>query len=285
MELLRKMQAGEFLVSVQIDPPDSVSLDIFKQSVGSLMKAGVNLVDVNSRRRSKHDPVLLSIALRAMGLDVIPHLTTRDATVDSLIKQMTTLHEQFDIHDHLIIRGDRYTSSQKSFLGTPDAMYISEALAHISFQLREENDLDISLGAAVNQNRSGEKEVIQAKEQAGVNFFMSQPVFSQQQIKDLVTFYRNSASRPLLIGIWPLLHLTTVEKIRQGRIDGVILPDEIYNEALTQPVDDKVRQWGIQKAADLIEQIRQERIAQGVYIVAPLRQPIQLIDLLLKVLH
>jgi len=147
--------------------------------------------------------------------------------------------------------------------------------------------MDLSLAAAVNQNTtdlSKEAERIKSKEDAGADFFMSQPVFSKDQIFELCNFFRAYSKKPLMVGIWPITSLKTARLIREKKIEGVIMPTEIYNECERIGAESSFRlnERCISLALDLIEYIRSSTSANGVYIVAPLRNPQNLLPLLEK---
>ena len=90
--LLERIKEREFLVSVQLDPPRISNIDDFKRSLIRLKKAGVKLVDINSSRKLSHDSIQLSVFLAQMGFEVIPHVTTRDSSINGLMNQILSAY-------------------------------------------------------------------------------------------------------------------------------------------------------------------------------------------------
>lgn len=281
-ELLARMQDGEFLKSVQIDPPKTNSPEELFSDVELLKQAGVKIVDVNASRRLSFDSIQLASSLTHVGLQVIPHVTTRDGSLPGLLNKILAAYALSDIRDFLVVSGDPYDPSNNDTNGLfqKDSLCV---IKEIDSQLRNSQlALNLTLGAAVNQNTDHaiEGERVEAKVRVGADFFMSQPIFTPQQAEYTYRFYRQHANKPLVIGVWPLTHLRTVENIRGNKVVGVNIPDEIYEEALSHKNDPlALRTWGIQKASELVRFAEESGVAQGVYIVAPLKKPGQLIDL------
>src|SRR5665213_146596 len=85
--LWRKLQAGEFVLSVEIDPPKGISLDRVFEQVDKVVATGrVDAIDVNSGTLARvgMDAMMVAGALEARGVETIPHLTTRDLNLIGL---------------------------------------------------------------------------------------------------------------------------------------------------------------------------------------------------------
>ena len=289
--LVERMLAGEFVVSVQIDPPDKEEVADFKAKLKALKNAGVKLLDINSSRRISDDSIHLAAEIRRMGFEVIPHVTTRDSSINGLLNQIRAAARWNKVENFLIITGDPYEPEKAIFpsKGVFQADAVG-ALELLNKYLRkcDEGDLRVNFAAAVNHNEpdiSLEGERLIQKQINGTDFFMSQPVFCESEAKKLFGFYNAYSTRPLMMGIWPLVSKRTILAIKRGNIVGVVLSDEVYSEA--EPfLDDEeaLTDWGLGKAQKLIELIRHEGYAQGVYIVAPSRNPLLLLDILPKIL-
>lgn len=289
--LVERMMEREFIISIQIDPPARNTLAKFNETIEKLIEAGVRVVDINSSRRISHDSIQLSVALTQRGLETIPHVTTRDSSINGLVNQIFSAHAWGNVQNFLIILGDPYEAEQAimPFMGvfqTNAAGAIEKFDEHL--RRDEKIALDITLAAAVNQNAKPldqEGRRLEAKEAAGADFFMTQPVFNESQARQLFSFYHKHVSKPLLVGIWPLVHARTIKAIHDGRIVGVEIPDELYKEGnFYKGNDERLQQWGLEKAYKLIELIRRSGKAQGVYIVAPFRNPLLMLDLFTKIL-
>ena len=86
-KLWKKIQAGEFVVSVEIDPPKGISTERILEQVGHVMSDGrVDAIDINSGTLARvgMDALVLAGALEAHGYQTVPHLTSRDANIIGL---------------------------------------------------------------------------------------------------------------------------------------------------------------------------------------------------------
>src|SRR5262249_5215634 len=81
-ELERLLDTGEFVVSVQLDPPLGGSAAGLLDAAGRIAESGLaHVVDVNDnpRARARMSGVMASVAIqRAAGIETVPHLTPRD---------------------------------------------------------------------------------------------------------------------------------------------------------------------------------------------------------------
>lgn len=281
-ELLMRMQDGEFLKSIQIDPPKTDSAQELFSDVEQLKQAGVRVVDVNASRRLSFDSIQLATSLTHVGLQVIPHVTTRDSSLPSLLNKVLAAYALSGIQNFLVVSGDPYDPaiSDANSIFQRDSLHV---LKEIDSHLRNSQlALNLTLGAAVNQNADHDIEGkrIEAKVRAGADFFMSQPVFTPEQAELTHQFYQQHANKPLVMGVWPLTYLRTVENIWQNKVTGVIIPDEVYEEALGFRDDPSgLRDWGIRQTSELIRFVEESGFAKALYAVAPLKNPGQLIDL------
>src|SRR6267143_3033645 len=83
----KKLQAGQFSVCVEIDPPKGLSLDrIFEQVDKVMASEKVDAIDINSGAMARvgMDALIVAGALEARGVETVPHLTTRDQNIIGL---------------------------------------------------------------------------------------------------------------------------------------------------------------------------------------------------------
>ena len=111
-KLMSSIIKGEFIISIQIDPPRKKKLDEFNKMIDDLMAAGVGVVDINSSRSLSHDSIQLAVALAQKGLKAMPHITTRDSSINGLANQIFAAYSWGNVDDFLLIAGDPYESSK-----------------------------------------------------------------------------------------------------------------------------------------------------------------------------
>ena len=289
--LALRMKKGEFITSIQLDPPasDSKSIEDFSNEVAILKENGVNLVDVNdSRREGSMDPMQLATHLSHNEMEVIPHITSRDTTVNGLWGQISAAYTYHNIRNVLVVTGDPY--DHKPLDGKGRGVFQTRSIGIIKTIDKKRKDTDhplnLTIAAAVDQNahdltKEGRKTI--AKEHAGADYFMSQPVFSKAQAEQLREFYGQYSDKPLLVGIWPPAAVRTVDNIHSGKIKGVVIPETIYEKANKfREKPDDLKKWAMEHVEDIMSYVKEKKIGQGVYIVAPLRKPSSIVNLTKK---
>ena len=259
----------EFVISSQIDPPlitNFEDLVLFDEEIAEIAEAGVEVIDINSRSKLSLDSLCLAeryVGAEGFGLEVVPHVRVRGEDQLSLAKQILTAYTLAGITDYLLVTGDPLINAVEAQGVFPSAI---EGIKLVDENLRRSNlDLHITLGAAINQNAKDinvEEKKTREKINAGTDFFMSQPVFNKEQVIQTDRFYKSATDGkpPLMMGLWAVTSHGIEEKIRSGKIDGVVMPEEVED-----PVE-------------LVKFIKEEKMAQGIYLVAPLRKPGQLVN-------
>src|SRR5262249_42529704 len=107
--LQRKLRAQEFVVSVEIDPPRGGTAHAMLELARALQDSGhVDVVDVddNPRARARMSGLMASATIeRVVGLETIPHLTPRDASIAGLESMLLGAHAE-GIRNVLAVTGD-----------------------------------------------------------------------------------------------------------------------------------------------------------------------------------
>lgn len=286
--LLERIWAEEFVVSIQLDPPISSHFTPFADMVKELMKHGVDTVDINSSRRTSYDSLQLAAELARWGLEVIPHVTTRDSSMNGLVNQLLAAHSISRVRHALVITGDPYEGSRPAMVESRGVFQTDSVgaleLFRTHFKESQKAILDFTFAAAVEEYLPRDSDRMKAKIAAGAEFFMSQPVFNVEDAKQFMKEYRRASSAPVLVGIWPLTSWKTVEAIYNGRIPGVLISanDHAYAEGLKDD-EEKLAEWGFEQAEKVVKFLREHTKADGVYIVAPSRNPLTVLKLFKKI--
>jgi methionine synthase / methylenetetrahydrofolate reductase(NADPH) len=282
--LVSRMKKGEFIVSIQLDPPKAEHFEELLTAVSKLKTNGVTVFDINSSRRDCMDAFDVAARIsRDKNIEIVPHITARDAGLTPILQQIKDEYTEHNIKNVLVVTGDRYKPLEDG-TADPRNIFQTKSVGIISSINKYLNPVEknITIAAAVNHNEKNvKKEVnrLRAKDRQGADFFMSQTVFDIDQAQNAHNFYAENSDKPLLIGIWPITKITTMDNIRNGNIKGVELSDETYREAETLRDNPKaLHNWGIDKAVQTAKYIKENALAQGVYVVAPLRQPAELVD-------
>ena len=287
-ELARMLDDEEWVVSVQLDPPLGGNHRGMLEVARGLKEGGTGLVDINDNAtaRAGMSALMLSVAIeRTTGLETIPHLTTRDASVLGLESQLLGAHAE-GIRNVLAVTGDPpevgdYPGSRGVY--EVDAIGLVQLMAHLN-RGEDYNGRSIDaatsfhIGVAVNPSADDmelEVERYRRKIDAGAHFAMTQIVFDLDYLDRFLDRLGGESPIPVLVGIFPVWSHPLALRLH-NEVPGIIVPDEVQ-EALREAGPDGPR-VGMAIAQELIEASRER--AAGVYLVAPFKRPLGVLELL-----
>jgi methionine synthase / methylenetetrahydrofolate reductase (NADH) len=286
--LSRMLADEEWVVSVQLDPPLGGSHRGMLEVARGLEHAGAALVDINDNAtaRAGMSALMLSVAIgRSTGLETIPHLTTRDATVLGLESMLLGAHAE-GIRNVLAVTGDPpevgdYPGSRGVY--EIDSIGLVQLMSHLNrgedFNGRSiDAATSFHIGVAVNPSADDldlELERYRRKIDAGAHYAMTQILFDLEYLDRFLDRLGGESSIPILVGIFPVWSHPLALRLH-NEVPGIIVPDEVQ-EALRDAGPDGPR-VGMEIAQDLIEASRSR--AAGVYLVAPFKRPLGVLELL-----
>ncbi len=288
-ELARLLDAGEFVVSVQLDPPLGGNAEALVDAARKVKESGrAQIVDVNDnpRARARMSGLIASIAIEQQaGIETVPHLTPRDSTIAGLESLLLGAHAQ-GIRNVLAVTGDPPEAGDYPGTG---AVYDVDAIGLVELLTRFNEGEDFHRrsidaqtaffpGVAVNPTADDldlELRRFEQKVAAGARFAMTQIVFDLSYLETLLARLGGSSPIPLLVGVWPIRSYELAVRVH-NETPGILVPDHIqqrYRDAGTNAAE-----VGIELARELIAAVRE--LAAGVYVVAPFRQPLGVLDVL-----
>jgi homocysteine S-methyltransferase len=286
--LAAALREGEFIVSVQLDPPLGGSARGLLEVAAELERSGlVRFVDVNDNAtaRAGINALMVSSAIeRATGLETIPHLTTRDSSVLGIESQLLGAHSE-GVRNVLAITGDPpevgdYPGSQGVY--EIDSIGLTRLIGSLNrgedFNGRPiDAPTSFFVGVAVNHNADDpEAEVarFRAKVEAGARFAMSQIAYDLDAI-DRFAALAGGWGVPVLVGVFPLTSYRLALRLH-NEVPGIVVPQALQ-DAL-EHAGANAAEIGMAHARELIDAAR-ERF-DGVYVVAPYRRPLSVLELL-----
>ena len=288
-ELARKLRAGEAVVSAQLDPPLGGNVDGLIEVARTLRDSGlVDVLDVNdnSGARAAVNALMVSAAIeRACEIETIPHVTTRDSTILGLESMLLGAHAE-GIRNVLAVTGDPpevgdYPGSRGVY--EVDSIGLVELLARLN-QGEDFNGKAIDaptsffIGVAVNPTADDlelELERFARKIDAGAEFAMTQLVFDLAHLDRLIERLGGRSPIPMLVGIFPLSSHRLALRFH-NELPGIVVPEPLQKEL--RDAGANAADVGMAYARELLEGVRERGL--GVYIGAPFRRPLAIIDLL-----
>jgi homocysteine S-methyltransferase len=287
-ELERLLAAEEFVVSVQLDPPLGGSSTGLVDAARRIGESGLaQLVDVNDnpRARARMSGLMASVAIqRLAGVEVVPHLTPRDSTVTGLESLLLGAHAE-GVRNVLAVTGD--APEQGDYPGT-GAVYDVDSIGLVELMSKLNEGVDFHgraidaptsffPGVAVNPTADDldlEVERWRRKLAAGARFAMTQIVFDMTHLEAFLERVGGSPI-PLLVGVWPIRSLELAVRVH-NETPGIVVPEHVQERYRRAGPDGA--HVGVELACELIDRAR--KLAAGVYVVAPFRRPLGVLDVL-----
>ena len=287
--LSRAFRDQEWVVSVQLDPPLGGNLSGLLELTNVLKEsARVGFVDINDNAgaRAGMNAIVVSSAIeRDCGIETIPHLTTRDYTVMGLEALLFGAHYE-GVRNILAVTGDPpevgdYPGSSGVY--ELDAIGLTELMTKLN---RGEDfngrpiDAPTSFfpGVAVNPTADDpdlELERFRRKVEAGAKFAMTQLVFDVAHLEDFFRRLGGPSPIPVLLGVCPLWSYRLALRFH-NELPGIVVPQPLQDEL--QRAGRQGIEVGLRHARELLDAARE--LVAGVYLVAPFRQPLRVLELL-----
>jgi len=285
--LAARLAAGEFVVSMQIDPPKGTAIDGAIDAIRAFRDSGlVHAVDINSNPMAHVHLDSLWMALRCEreGVETIPHVTPRDASLMGLCSNLLGAWA-LGIRNVLVITGD--PSQRGDRAGSTD-VYQTDSVGLVSIVrgLNEGRDAagnpvgdppNFLVGVAVNPNEPDldrEVERFRRKVENGADFAMTQVFFEWECWERFLARFGGTLPIPTLVAVWPLTSHKLALRIHH-EVPGIVVPDAVL--ARLEKAGARARDEGFAIAREMLSESR--RRAQGVYVIAPFKSPATALEL------
>jgi methionine synthase / methylenetetrahydrofolate reductase(NADPH) len=284
-----KLGAGEWVVSVELDPPKGTNMEAMLAVAGRLQaSAAVDVVDLNDNpmARARLSALMAAVAIeRAVGIETIPHVTPRDASVMGLQSQLLGAHAE-GVRNVLAVTGD--PPHVGDYPGS-SGVYDVDAIGLVSLLGRLNGGEDYSgkaidaptsfyVGVAVNPSADEldrEVERFQRKVEAGARFAMTQALFDIAYLDRFLERLGGESPIPLLVGIWPLSSYQLAFRLH-NEVPGITIPAAVQERLAA--AGSNARALGFELARRLLEEARSR--AAGIYVIPPFKEPDAALELL-----
>ncbi len=262
---------GKKVVAVELDPPYDANIDHIMECAHSLKATKADIITFadSPMGRSRVDSILMGAKITGeTGMRVMPHVCCRDRNMISMRAGILGAYIH-GIRNLLLVTGDPVPGeSRVSTTGVFD--YNSIRLMDYVKEMNVEHFSKdpIYYGGALNYNRGALEKVVGRMKQkiaAGASFFLTQPVFSEEDA-DRLREIRKQVDTKLLCGIMPLVSYRNANFIK-NELTGIHVPDEIVNRYRPDMSREEAENTAARIANEIIEMTKD--FADGYYFMLP----------------
>ena len=270
------LESGKFVVTSEVAPPKGTNLEKFEHHV-ELLKDKVAAMNVTDHQSSvmRYPSLGACLKARELGAEVILQMTCRDRNrlalqADLLFAASRGIQNVLCLTGDSIILGDH--KQAKSVFDLDSSQLLETIRILESGKDLGGNDLDGAVafcaGAIVTPEADPlEPQLIkfEKKIEAGAEFIQTQAVYDLDKFKKFMDYARQFNVK-ILAGII-LLTSAPMARFMNKNIAGVFVPQDLIDEIASAPKGQALDK-GIEIAGRMIKRIHQEKICDGVHIMA-----------------
>ncbi|MEX2227695.1 MAG: bifunctional homocysteine S-methyltransferase/methylenetetrahydrofolate reductase [Dehalococcoidia bacterium] len=272
--LRQKLAAGEFVVSVELDPPRGLNPRKVLEGAAYLKDLGVDTINIGDSpmARVRMSAIALAVLVeQRCGIEPIIHFTSRDRNLMAIQSDLLGAHA-LGIRNVIALTGDPPSSGDYS---RATGVWDVDSIGFIKIlkQLNSGTDwagnsigkgTDFWVACAANptaDNLDLEVDRVRRKLEAGADALMTQQIYSAGLLENFLERL-GAISVPVLVGIMPLQSYRHAEFIH-NELAGVFVPDDV-RERMRLAGENGIAE-GITQARELLEACRS--MVQGTYLV------------------
>lgn len=270
---LKAMEEGRKVVAVEIDPPEDLDIARVLSFSKTAKEAGADVVTVadSPLARTRADSFLVASRIkREVSIDVLPHLSCRDR--NHIAVKGTLLGGAMEgIRNVLAVTGDPIISLES---GVSKGVFSFNSYRLISYIKSLSADVlagsPYAVGGALNVNAErfdAELKRAQKKVECGVDFLLTQPLFTRKAEENLKRA-REALPCKLLAGIMPVAGYKNALFLN-NEVSGISVPEDLLH-ALQPAGREEAAAHSIAFCMEMIRRVFD--LCDGFYLMTPLKR-------------
>ncbi|MBI4619897.1 MAG: methylenetetrahydrofolate reductase [Desulfobacterales bacterium] len=272
----KALESGKFVVTSEVAPPKGTNLEKMIHHI-ELLRDKVDAINITDHQSSvmRFPSLGGAILIKEMGGEPILQMTCRDRNRLALQADLLFASSR-GIHNVLCLTGDSVLLGDHKEAKSVFDLDSSQLLAAIRRLERGKdlagNDLDGGIsfcaGAIVTPEANPlEPQLIkfEKKIEAGAEFIQTQAVYDLDRFKQFMDYARQFPAK-ILAGVI-LLTSAPMARFMNKNVAGVNVPQELIDEMVSAPKGRAIEK-GIEIAGRMIMRIKEERMCDGVHIMA-----------------
>ena len=278
-QLARKLAAGQFVISVEMDPPRGLAPHKIIAGASLLKEAGADVINVadSPMARMRMSPwAVCELIQREVGIETTLHFPTRGRNLLRVQGDLLAAHA-LGIRNVFVVMGDPtaigdYPEAMDDYDLVPSGLMrlisqrFNRGVDHAGADIGQPTTFFV--GCALNlmpPDPQREIKVLRRKIANGADFALTQPVYQPERALAFLKLYEAQYGKleiPILAGVLPIYGVRHMAFLH-NEVPGIVIPEEIHRRIVQAGAD--APHEGVRIAIEIIEQMRDW--AQGVYIM------------------
>lgn len=263
------LSANKKVIACELDPPYDGTDEKILAAAETLKACNADIITLadSPMGRSRIDSILMASKIHNVtGMPVMPHVCCRDRNMIAMRSSLLGAYIN-DIRNLLLVTGDPVPQNERlQTTGVFD--YHSIKLMNYVKEMNQEHfsKEPFVYGGALNYNLNNIDKIIERMEQkieAGADYFLTQPIYSKEDIERIALLKRRVSTK-ILCGIMPLTSYSNATFIK-NEITGIHIPQEIVDRYKKEMTKEEAEYVGAEIASEIIEKLSD--IADGYYIM------------------
>lgn len=270
-QFIQKMQAGEKVFVVELDPP--FDQNDFKVVEGAkiLKEAKVDAITLSDSplARARADATHLAVKIQnEIEIPVIAHMTCRDKNVIGLRSILLGSHINH-LRNFLFVTGDPVERGERDNI---KSVYEFNSIKLMEYVKSMNEDLftnqEISYGGALNYHGANLEKIaerMKKKMEAGAKYFLTQPIYTEEDMKRIKELKEMTQAK-IICGIMPLVSYRNAAFIK-NEMPGINVSDEIMAQYTPEMTKEENEETAIGISVKIAKQLYE--FADGFYFMTP----------------
>lgn len=270
-QLIQKLERGEKIFVVELDPPFDANDTKLMDGASLLRDIGVDMITLadSPLARPRADSIASAIKMRyTRQMEAMPHISCRDKNVIAHRAQLLGMHMN-GLRHALIVTGDPIARGDRESIKSVFNFNSIKLMKYVQTMNQEVfGNRPIYYGGALNHNNGSADNIaarMRLKMEAGAQWFLTQPIYGQDDIDRLRELKEKSGGR-IIAGIMPLVSRKNALFIK-NEMPGIHVPEHVleqYEEGMSREAYEDV---AAAISVDLMKRL--EDVCDGYYMMTP----------------
>ncbi|MBS5344209.1 MAG: bifunctional homocysteine S-methyltransferase/methylenetetrahydrofolate reductase [Clostridium sp.] len=268
-----KLNHNQKVIAVELDPPFDTDYSHIQEAAPVLKEVGADAITIadSPLARARANSFMMAAKIqREVGIPTIPHFTCRDQNMIGL-KSLLMGGNIENIHNVLVVTGDPVPADNRRDIKgvfSTNSYHLIEYIQTLNQDIFQSNPYFIGGALNVNSKRF-EFELKRAlkKQEMGVRFFLTQPIYSEDAIENL-KLAKQTLSVKILAGFMPIVSYRNAVFLN-NEVAGIDIPEKVIARMEGQ-TSEFVQKISLDYCMDLILKIGHD--CDGYYLMTPLKK-------------